>query len=49
MPANFRGAGVKEEDLDFIAGNAVENGNLGILATLSKAKVLQILRAAFTG
>jgi alcohol dehydrogenase YqhD (iron-dependent ADH family) len=49
MPANLREAGVKEEDLDGIAGNAVEDGNLGILAALGKDEVLQILRAAFAG
>jgi len=47
MPANLREAGVTEEDLDFIAGKAMENGNLGILASLGKDEVLQILRAAF--
>jgi len=49
MPANLREAGVREEDLDGIAGKAVENGNLGILASLGKDEVVQILRAAFTG
>lgn len=47
MPANLRDAGVKEEDLETIAGKAVENGNLGILTSLGKDEVLQILRAAF--
>lgn len=47
MPANLREAGVKEEDLEAIAGKAVEDGNLGILASLGKDEVLQILRAAY--
>jgi hypothetical protein len=47
MPANLREAGVKEEDLDGIAGKAVENGNLGILSPIGKDEVLQILRTAF--
>jgi len=47
MPANLREAGVKEEDLDIIAGKAVENGNLGILTSIGKDEALQILRAAF--
>jgi len=47
MPANLREAGVKVEDLDLIAGKAVENGKLGILAPLGQAEVLQILQAAF--
>ena len=47
MPANLREAGVKEEDLEVIAGKAVENGNLGILSLLGKDEVLQIMRAAF--
>jgi alcohol dehydrogenase YqhD (iron-dependent ADH family) len=47
MPANLREAGVKEEDLEGIAGKAVENGNLGILSPIGKDEVLQILRTAF--
>jgi len=47
MPANLREAGVKEEDLEVIAGKAVENGNLGILSPIGKDEVLQILREAF--
>ncbi len=47
MPANLREAGVKEEDLETIAGKAVETGNLGILTSLGKDEVLQIMRAAF--
>ncbi len=47
MPANLHEAGVAEEDLEFIAGKAVENGKLGILASLGKDEVLQILRAAY--
>ena len=47
MPANLREAGVKEEDLEAIAEKAVENGNLGILTSIGKREVLQILRAAF--
>lgn len=47
MPANLREAGVKEEDLQAIAEKAVENGKLGILTSLGKDEVLQILRAAF--
>jgi hypothetical protein len=47
MPANLREAGVKEQDLEVIAGKAVENGNLGILSPIGKDEVLQILRAAF--
>jgi len=49
MPANLREAGVKEEDLEVIAGKAVENGNLGILTSIGKDEVLQILRAAYAG
>lgn len=49
MPANLREAGVKEEDLEMIAGKAVENGKLGILSSLGKDEVLQILRSAFVG
>lgn len=47
MPANLREAGVKEEDLELIAEKAVENGKLGILTTLDKDGVLQIMREAF--
>ncbi|MFZ2948624.1 MAG: iron-containing alcohol dehydrogenase [Desulfuromonadaceae bacterium] len=47
MPANLREAGVKEEDLDVIAAKAVENGKLGILTSIGKDEVLQIMRAAF--
>jgi alcohol dehydrogenase YqhD (iron-dependent ADH family) len=47
MPANLREAGVKEEDLEVIAGKAVENGKLGILTSLGKDEVLQIMRTAF--
>ena len=47
MPANLREAGVKEEDLEVMAEKAVENGNLGILATIGKDEALQIMRAAF--
>jgi alcohol dehydrogenase YqhD (iron-dependent ADH family) len=47
MPANLREAGVKEEDLEAIAEKAVENGNLGILASIGKDEALQILCAAF--
>lgn len=47
MPANLREAGVKEEDLELMAEKAVEDGKLGILASLGKDEVLQILRTAF--
>lgn len=47
MPANLREAGVKEEDLESIAEKAVERGPLGILATLGKDEVLQIMKDAF--
>ncbi|QXE92275.1 iron-containing alcohol dehydrogenase [Geomonas subterranea] len=47
MPANLREAGVKEEDLAVMAEKAVENGNLGILTSLGKDEVLQIMRMAF--
>lgn len=47
MPANLREAGVKEEDLEVIAEKAAENGNLGILTSIGKNEVHQILRAAF--
>ena len=47
MPANLREAGVKEDDLDFMAEKAVENGKLGILTSLGKQEVLQIMRAAY--
>jgi len=47
MPASLREAGVKEEDLKVIAEKAVENGNLGILASIGKDDALQILRKAF--
>ncbi|MRR07196.1 MAG: iron-containing alcohol dehydrogenase, partial [Deltaproteobacteria bacterium] len=47
MPANLREAGGKEEDLEAIAGKAVEDGKLGILDSLGKDEVLQILRAAY--
>jgi len=47
MPANLREAGVKEEDLEAIAEKAVENGNLGILTSVGKVEVLQILHEAF--
>lgn len=47
MPANLREAGVREEDLEVMAEKAVENGNLGILATIGKDEALQIMRAAF--
>ena len=48
IDSNLREAGARGDDLDFIAGKAVENGNLGILASLGKAEVLQILRTAFS-
>lgn len=47
MPANLREAGVKEEDLEVIAKKAVERGNLGILTSIGKEEVLQIMRDAF--
>jgi len=47
MPANLREAGVKEEDLDVMAGKAVENGRLGILTSIGKEEALEIMRAAF--
>ncbi|MHC1698928.1 MAG: iron-containing alcohol dehydrogenase [Geobacteraceae bacterium] len=47
MPSNLREAGVKEEDLEVMAEKAVENGKLGILTSLGKDEVLQIMRAAF--
>lgn len=47
MPANLREAGVKEEDLEVIAAKAVENGNLGTLASIGKAEALQIMQASF--
>ena len=47
MPANFREAGVKEEDLETIAEKAVERGNLGILSSIGKNEALQIMRDAF--
>jgi alcohol dehydrogenase YqhD (iron-dependent ADH family) len=47
MPANLREAGVKEEDLEILAEKAVENGKLGILTSLGKDEVLQIMRTAF--
>ena len=46
MPVNLREAGVKEEDLEAMAEKAVENGSLGILATIGKVEALQIMRAA---
>lgn len=46
MPANLGDAGVKEEDLDVIAQKAVERGNLGILTSMGKEEVLQIMRDA---
>jgi alcohol dehydrogenase YqhD (iron-dependent ADH family) len=48
MPATLREAGVRGEDLELMAEKAVENGNLGILASLGKDEVLQIMRMAFT-
>lgn len=47
MPTNLREAGVKDEDLDVMAEKAEENGKLGILTSLGKDEVLQIMRAAF--
>jgi alcohol dehydrogenase YqhD (iron-dependent ADH family) len=47
MPANLREAGVRGEDLEVIAEKAVENGKLGILTSLGKDEVLEILRMAF--
>jgi alcohol dehydrogenase YqhD (iron-dependent ADH family) len=47
MPANLREAGVKEDDLEVIAEKAVERGNLGILTSIGKEEVLQIMRDAF--
>jgi hypothetical protein len=47
MPARFSEAGVKEEDLAIIAAKAVEKGNLGILTSIGKDEVLQIMRDAF--
>ncbi|MBU0994163.1 MAG: iron-containing alcohol dehydrogenase [Proteobacteria bacterium] len=47
MPANLHEAGVKEEDLAFIAEKAAERGNLGILTSIGKDEVLQIMRDAF--
>ncbi len=47
MPADLRDAGVKEEDLETIAEKAVEKGKLGILTSIGKEEVLQIMREAF--
>lgn len=47
MPANLRKAGVREEDLEVMAEKAVEGGNLGILTSIDKEGVLQIMRNAF--
>jgi alcohol dehydrogenase YqhD (iron-dependent ADH family) len=47
MPANLHEAGVREEDLDLMAGKAVEDGDLGILTSIGRDEALQILRAAF--
>jgi len=47
MPANLREAGAKEEDLEVMAGKAVENGKLGILTSVGKDEALQIMRTAF--
>lgn len=47
MPENLRSAGVSEEDLDFMAEKAVENGNLGILTSIGKKEALQIMQDAF--
>jgi alcohol dehydrogenase YqhD (iron-dependent ADH family) len=47
MPARFSEAGVQEEDLETIAAKAVEGGNLGILTSIGKEDVLEIMRASF--
>ncbi len=47
MPANLREAGVRGEDLEVIAEKTVENGKLGILTSLGKDEVLEILRMAY--
>jgi len=47
MPANLRDAGVKEKDLEVIAEKAVERGNLGVLTSIGKEEVLQIMRDAY--
>jgi len=47
MPANLREAGVREEDLETVAGKAAEDGNLGVLTSIGRDEALRILRAAF--
>lgn len=47
MPSNLREAGVREEDLDRMAGKAVEDGDLGVLSPIGRDEALRILRAAF--
>lgn len=47
LPARLREVGVKEEDLEFMAARAVENGNLGRFKELYKEDVLNILEMAF--
>jgi len=47
MPANLHEAGTKEEDLEGMAAKAVENGRLGVLASIGKEEALEIMRMAF--
>ena len=47
MPAKFSAAGVKKEDLETIAEKAVSNGKLGILSSIGKEEVLELMQQNF--
>ncbi|SHG68965.1 hypothetical protein SAMN02745221_00757 [Thermosyntropha lipolytica DSM 11003] len=47
LPSRLREVGVKEDDLEFMAARAVENGSLGRFKELDKDDVLNILKMAF--
>ena len=47
MPAKFSAAGVKKEDMETIAEKAVENGKLGILSSIGKEEVLELMQQNF--
>lgn len=44
MPASLQAAGVKEDDLPYLATKAVEGGELGILSSIGEKEVYEILR-----
>lgn len=47
MPANLKEAGIKEEQLEYLAEKATEWGNIGALCKIEKEEALQIYKRAF--